>query len=399
MDEEGLVWLTLDGSWAVARHDPRGGRTLVWPLEPPRAGPHDSLYGLSRAPDGTLWTASQAHLHKVNPATGDVSSHAFGRENAISGGVLALDDAVFAALPGANAIARLDRATDRLTFVAASGEFGPLEMILAPDGGVFLTATYANKIARLDPETLTVTPAPRAVAQAPTGLAWDGQRLWLGEHGASAVVAVDPATGNTTRYPTAPSPYFPQSGPSGVAIAPDGAVWFVEHFADRVARLDPRNGTLVEYEVPSAPGTNAQHLALAPDGRAWVAETSKARLAWVEFGGEAPRFALPASAQVAQGAEASVPLAHEGDLVANSGVAGLHASIEDGALRLRADADLAPGEHLVVVSERVDDETWVGAYVPVTVAEATSSPTPGAPPLGAFLVAALAALGLRRARR
>lgn len=403
VDEAGRVWFTLDGTWAVARYDPASAAPpAVWALPTQKGGQFDSLYGLDLASDGTAWTASQSSLHRVDPQTGKVDAFDLGAQTQISGGVLAADEAVLVGVVGADRLARFDRATGEVALVAPpAAPFGPLEFARADDGAIYVTATYANTYATVDAATGAMTAGPADLVMAPTGIAWHDGLLWIGEHGGASVMRVDPATDAWTRFPTPPSPYYPGglTGPSGVAVAEDGAVWFVEHFADRLARLDPQALTLVEYELPSAPGTNAQHLALAPDGAAWIAETTKHKLAFARDGGESPSFTVPASVTLRRGGTASfnVEGAMGGRLLANSGLEGLNATVEGARVTLTA-ADVAAGEHLVVVSEQIDAKTYVGRYVRVHVEESSSTPAPSvALVTGVIALAALAAARRRRA--
>ena len=401
LDREGDLWVTLDGAWAVAEVKPFGGSPRMWPLAEPPVDEHDSLYGIVIGHDGTVWTASRTHLHRVAPHEPAATAIPLPNATQIAGGLHASPAAIYVGLPTENGIVSHQLGLSRtVQFAMPRDELGPLEFAEAPNGTVYFTATYGNTYAWIAMDG-SVQVGPANLVQAPTGITFDAHgTMWLGEHGGSAIVAVEPETGAATRYPTAPSPYYPISGPSGIAAAPDGSVWAVLHFSDRVARLDRANRTMVEYELPSAPVTNAQHLVLADDGAVWVAEREKHKLARVTYGGETPAFDLPARIDVRQGEQARGNLTGRAvSLVTNTGVAGLNASIEDGALVVDAH-DVAPGEYLVLVSDRVDAKTWVGRYVTVAVAqgERGESPTPGPAPIALLAVVGLAALALRRWR-
>lgn len=399
LDAEGDLWVTLDGSWAVAEVKPFGGSPRMWPLAAPPVDEHDSLYGIAVGADGVVWTASRTHLHRISPDEPQAQAIPLPNTTRIAGGLHVSPAAVYLGLPTENAIVSHQVGLDRTVQLGMPrDELGPLEFAEAPNGTVYFTATYGNTYAWIAVDG-TVQAGPDDVVQAPTGIAFDEHGItWVGEHGGSAVVAIDPETGAATRYPTAPSPYYPISGPSGIAAAPDGSVWAVLHFSDRVARLDRANRTMVEYELPSAPVTNAQHLVLADDGAVWVAEREKHKLARVTYGGESPTFDLPARIDVRQGEQARGNLTGQAaSLVTNTGVAGLNATIEDGALVVDA-RDVAPGEYLVLVSDRVDAKTWVGRYVTVAVAEAEKAESPAPAPLALVALVGVAALALRRWR-
>ncbi|HOX43589.1 MAG TPA: transglutaminase domain-containing protein [Myxococcota bacterium] len=103
-------------------------------------------------------------------------------------------------------------------------------------------------------------PAPVPTA---TGLAWDGARLWLADHGLDELVAVDPATGQAAARWKSPG-----HRPAGLAF--DGQeLWCADVLAARLFRLRPSDG-LVTRSIP-APVKVPR--ALAFDGRAlWVAD-------------------------------------------------------------------------------------------------------------------------------
>jgi streptogramin lyase len=66
------------------------------------------------------------------------------------------------------------------------------------------------------------------------------------------------------------------SGPSDVAVAPDGSIWFTNELKNEVGRLDPSGGTFTNYSLtaidPSFAGGEPRAISVAPDGTLWVAE-------------------------------------------------------------------------------------------------------------------------------
>lgn len=397
VDEEGRVWTTLDGSWALARHDPRTNQTVSFPLAAPSTGETDSLYSLAIDAQGNAWTASQTHLHRVSPE-GDAKAYALPATTDLSGGVLPTQDGtIWIALVTADQLVAFDPETEEMRTVPAPAQgFGPLEWADGPDGTAFVTGTYGNTISTLDENAGTLSAPPTAFVAAPTGIAYDGRALWIGEHGGNNLMRYDPATGATERFPTTASPYYPISGPSGVAVAPDGAVWFAVHFADRVSRVDPATRTIVEYEVPSAPGTNMQRVALDPQGRVWFGEWSKDRLGYAEYGGEQPDFELPVEVNVTRGQTVRVPLGIMGEAKFGAPHDKLQLAQEGQDLMITAAAD-APARAENVVVSKLDGKTYVGRYMRVNVVEEASTPAPATVlvVLG-ILVAALASAWRRR---
>lgn len=381
------MWTTLDGTWGLARYDPRTNATVLFPFGA-RPGAEPALWALRIAANGDLWTLGPDAFYRLDPATGNVTRWATGIPNLVAGDVwLAPDGKVWGALVAAERVVRLDPATGEISaYPMPRAPFGPLHFADAGSGGPWLSSTYGGTWARLDPATGAVTPGRYDALVSPTGIVAQGNVLWMGEHGADSIARVDPATGKVERFPTTPSPFYPSSGPSGVAVASDGKVWFVEHFADRIARLDPVAGTLAEIQVPSAPGTNMQRVALDAQGRAWWAEWSKNRVGSATIDADAPGFTVPSRVSVRSG---------EGVRFTVSGLTGaLSAHVGDPLLVAKTEGNdvlLEPGkaplgEYRVLVSEKIG-AGWLGRYVTLVVEEA-DMPVPWLLAVAALAVAA-----------
>lgn len=394
-DPQGQLWFTLDGSWAIGRYTPANASWSLVPLAAPKAEENDSLWALRFGPDGSLWTGSQTHVHRVYPANLTAAAYKLPTRTLLTGDVhVAGPNAVWLALTASDRIVRLDPATGATTDIrsppAGDRGFGPLQFHAAGPT-VYLTGTYAGAYATFNPTTGAQTAGPTGLLAGPVGLTDQGGRLWIAEMGGDTVARVDPKTGARERFPTTPSPYYEISGPSDVAIGPDGAVWFIEHFADRIARLDPEARTLHEIEVPSAPGTNVQRLAFATNGTLWFAEWSKHRIGFLEYQRVEPSFGPLAPVTVAAGKTGRVSVQAPGSLVAGTGEANLTARVEGGDVVVDA-TKAAPGTYNVLVSSRSGKE-WLGRYVAVTV-KGGDSPGPDV-----IVLLALVAVGLGLARR
>ena len=83
-------------------------------------------------------------------------------------------------------------------------------------------------------------------------------------------------------YPIAPclgtpcSGSYTGTGPTDVAVAQDGAIWFTNQLHNEVGRLDTKAGTFTNYSLPALDaalgGGQARAISLAQDGTLWVAE-------------------------------------------------------------------------------------------------------------------------------
>lgn len=106
-----------------------------------------------------------------------------------------------------------------------------------------------------------VSPCPR-----PTGLAFDGDVLWVADHKQDKIVGIDPSSGTVVRSISAPSWRT-------IGLAFDGHYLWTMDPGDRVAfRLDPKTGVSdrrIELEATSPKGITWR------DGKLWVSDASK----------------------------------------------------------------------------------------------------------------------------
>jgi streptogramin lyase len=133
----------------------------------------------------------------------------------------------------------------------------PTDVAVGADGTVWFgfqglnadATAVENGIGRLDPATGAITRtvtnlAPRAITVANDGDIWFTARFVP-----QGVGEVDGATGALVREITLAS----NPGPSGIAAAPDGSVWFAQETAGNVARIDDA-GVITEGKAVKGSG-------------------------------------------------------------------------------------------------------------------------------------------------
>src|SRR5687768_12656809 len=69
----------------------------------------------------------------------------------------------------------------------------------------------------------------------------------------------------------------PGSGPTTVALAPDGTVWFTEGAGNRIGRMNPDGTGLREFPLPN-PNSSPRIIALGSDGNMWFSEHTGNRM-------------------------------------------------------------------------------------------------------------------------
>jgi virginiamycin B lyase len=120
---------------------------------------------------------------------------------------------------------------------------------------------------------------PFGVAVAPDGT------VWATLQNADALLRIAPS-GETTTIDVP----IRQSGLIDIAVAKDGAVWFLAAGANKIGRY--AGGRFESFSVPT-PNAGLTALAVAPDGAAWFTALRAHRLGRVNHQGVVTEFALP----------------------------------------------------------------------------------------------------------
>ncbi len=112
--------------------------------------------------------------------------------------------------------------------------------------------------------------------------AWGQQRWITGEE-------LDLRTdGQVTEIPLP----TPGSGPSTVAIAPDGTIWFTQSSGNRIGRMAPDGSGYAEYPLPT-PDSSPRVMALGADGNMWFSQHTGNRIGRITPAGEITEFPIP----------------------------------------------------------------------------------------------------------
>ena len=109
------------------------------------------------------------------------------------------------------------------------------------------------------------------------------QQRWLGP--ADRNLATD---GVVTDFPL-PNP---GSGPTTIALAQDGTVWFTESGGNRIGRMAPDGSNLKEFPLPN-PNSSPRIIALGSDGHMWFSEHTGNRMGRISADGTIVEFAIP----------------------------------------------------------------------------------------------------------
>jgi virginiamycin B lyase len=226
IDNAGNVWFTANKKGYVGRMSPATGRAIQYPMPDPRAkDPHTPVFDR----DGALWFTLQesSMVGKLDPKTGAMA---------------------FVSTPTPNA--------------------RPYGIVLGADDAPYVCEFGTNKIARVDPGTMSVREytlpegaRPRRIARAKSGALYysDFERGKLGR--------LDPKTGRVEEWA---SPSGASSHPYGIAITPNGDVWYSESGVqpNTLVRFDPKREQFLAQAIPSGGGV-VRNMAATADGRVY----------------------------------------------------------------------------------------------------------------------------------
>jgi len=138
-----------------------------------------------------------------------------------------------------------------------------------------------NTLAYYDPHTMQLGNATTFANMSPQYIALDSSdKLWLsivGAGGQSSIAMYNPLDpqAKPTIYPVP----TPNAAVQGIAVAPDGMIWFAETVAKKLARLDPASSTITEYSSPITLVAPIQ-VAIDTSGIVWFTDHGDNEFGW-----------------------------------------------------------------------------------------------------------------------
>jgi transglutaminase-like putative cysteine protease len=151
---------------------------------------------------------------------------------------------------------------------------GPLPTGLAFDGqNLWLADDFTDKIYKIDPQTGRVLSSFDSPGHHPEGLAWDGSCLWHIDSGERLMYKLDPETGRALSV-------LESNSPNPRDLAWDGEyIWIVDFRSDTLLKVSTVDGMMVQtFASPAAEPTG-----LTYDGKyLWVADRTEDRIYLVD---------------------------------------------------------------------------------------------------------------------
>ena len=163
------------------------------------------------------------------------------------------------------------------------GRARPYGLVAGRDGGLWIALFGTNNIGRIDPAngTIRLFPIPDSTAR-PRRLVVDAQGIvWFTDNVRGHLGRLDPKTGAVRLFP---SPGGAGSGPYGIAIAPDGRIWYDEGNNNQIVTFDPRTQAMTTVAIPT-PGATVRNMTVdSIRARLWLALSGTGRIGRIDLG-------------------------------------------------------------------------------------------------------------------
>ncbi len=273
---DGMVWYTDQQNSYIGRLDPATGKVTDYATPTAASAPH----GIVIAPDGGVWYTAQrvGKLGRLDPATGQIKEYALPAEARDPHTPLVRKGHIWFTVQQSNMYGRLDPATgDVKVWHAPTPRSLPYGMVNAPDGSIWVALFGTNKLGHVDAATgemkeITLSEngaRPRRLVVDESGVVWysDFARGRLGSY--------NPKSGIAREWL---SPGGATSAPYGIAIAPDGRIFYNEAKTGVMIVFDRKTGQTETINIPTR-GSVVRNISVdSTRARVWLALSGIGRL-------------------------------------------------------------------------------------------------------------------------
>lgn len=282
MAPDGSLWYTGQMANRLGRLDPKTGEIKEYPLTTEGSGPH----GLVADAQGNIWftAAFKGYVGKLDPKTGGVTEYKMPDPGARDPHTPVFDahGILWFTVESGNFIGRLDPKTGevRLKEVPTPNAV-PYGIVVSSSGVPYFCEFGSNKLASVNPTTMEITEYSLPVGARPRRLAITADDvIYYADYGRGYLGRFDTRTGKQEEWA---SPGGLDSKPYGIAITPDGTVWYNESGVkpNTLVRFDPRNQTFAREAIPSGGGV-VRNMVATPTGHLYLACSGVNKVAVVE---------------------------------------------------------------------------------------------------------------------
>ena len=269
---DGALWFTEQMSNKLGRLDPKTGKFKEYPLV---SGKNSGPHGLVADQFGNIWYTANfgGYIGKLDPNTGKVTEYQMPNKRADDPHTAVFDafGMLWFTVQGGNMVGKLDPNTGRVILKEVPTEAAlPYGIQVTNRGLPVFCELGTHKIGTINTVSLEIKEYDLPESARPRRLAVAADdTVYFTDFKGGNLGKLNLATGDVQMYP---SPGGPESNPYGIAITPDGMVWYSESGVqpNTIIRFDPKTGKLIE-RVPftinlSAPYDNI----VTDDGNLWA---------------------------------------------------------------------------------------------------------------------------------
>jgi len=241
--------------------------------------------------DGNLWYTlpTIGAIESINPSTHAIQFFGVPNIGRMIGSITSGSDGNLWFIVGGQ-IESFDPRTRVFTVTAIPSGGQPHDITAGPDGRLWFTETPRDfergfEIGAINPTTRTVTEyvAPN-FAFSPHITRGPGNTLAFTSP-ADLIGTINASTGAVAEFQVPPhiGPRFPDqsttitgsfNGENGIALGPDGNLWFTEYQTNRVGVVNPSTGAVADFFLPRA-NAYPQLITAGPDGNLYFTESGR----------------------------------------------------------------------------------------------------------------------------
>lgn len=269
---DGALWFTEQMVNKLGRLDPKTGEFKEYPLATDKnSGPH----GLVADQDGNIWFTANfgGYIGKLNPRTGKVTEYKMPLEKADDPHTAVFDAQriLWFTVQGGNMVGRLDPKTGKIELKEVPTEAAlPYGIQINSKGVPVFCELGTHKIGTIDPKTLAIKEYMLPDVVRPRRLAISADdTVYFTDYKSGHLGSLNTATGAVKLYD---SPGGAEANPYGIAITPDGMVWYSESgvHPNTIIQFNPKTQTFARAAIPSGGGV-VRNMAATADGRVYIA--------------------------------------------------------------------------------------------------------------------------------
>ena len=282
----GIVWYTDQQNSYIGRLDPATGKITDYATPTPASGPH----GIIVAPDGGVWyTANRiGKIGRLDPRTGQIREYELGAGARDPHTPLYRKGIIWFTVQQSDMIGRLDPNTGQTeAWKVGQSRALPYGMVNAPDGSIWVALFGTNKLGRIDADAPRIPAGPMKEISLPDPgarprrlvVASDGV-VFYSDFARGRLGSYNPRSGDFKEWL---SPGGATSAPYGIAIAPDGRIFYDEARTGNIVAFDRMTEKMETIKIPTA-GSIVRNITVdSARGRIWLALSGIGRIGKIDL--------------------------------------------------------------------------------------------------------------------